>query len=509
MIRKYILIFFLITLIVRASTWLLPLQRDAIGYAYNGREIVNGAVLYRDMWDHKPPGIYFLNAAVYKISFPVFIQSLRFVSMFASFLAALALFFVLRQYFSERISAVTTILFSIFSNVYFLNVGDNLVEGYMLPVLVFLYYAIIQAYRTNHKGWYFITGICLGILFLFKQIGILPFGAIGLFLFLEKKYKAIAPLILIAIGTIIALIPFAAYIVKNNIASETFDAVFLYNMVYSQQPLEIRSIGQSLYYAMQVILATLLFWVFAATGALQKKYSRLDVFFLLLFFASFIGVTMGGKFAFTRHYFLLLFPSLSYFVAKALREMNTLYSRRSARVLLSIGTGAILFPSIIMQGQAVLSGLYYTGAINLEKKEMQYLLGLPQYNFVEEQKVTQSVAKYLQRHLAPGDRILNWGAEPELYVYTNTSSPSRYYYNFPLNGIFIKGDSMLPQRRLMFMKELEKDKPMFIIVNNDEGKHQVSFAALEFDEFKTFLGIYYMKDTEIGSFIIFKRSDRT
>lgn len=504
MTRKYILLSIGLIFLLRASVWLLPMQRDGVGYAYIGKQITQGAVIYKDVWDHKPPGVYFLNAVIYKFSPQAYVQGLRMASLITAVSAAILLFFFLRQYVSVKTAGITTFFFSIFSNVYFLTVGDNLIEGYMLPFLILLFIAFDLALRQGKNIWLVLTGILLGILFLFKQIGILPFGAIVLFLVLEKRLKALTPLLLIMIGIVAAVAPFAAYVIKNNIVNETFDAIFLYNIVYSRQPLEIRSLAQSLYYAMQVILASLLFWVLAATGALQKKYSRLDILFLLLFFASFIGVAMGGKFAFTRHYFLLLFPSLSYFVAKALDDISAFYKQKRIRLLLIIGTAAVLLPSIIMQVQVLLSGFFYTGTVNFEKREMQYLLGLPQYNYVEEQKITRSVAKYLQARLASAERILNWGAEPELYLYTKTSSSTRYFYNFSLNGTFIKGDPMLAERRKIFMKEIEENKPIFVIVNGIEVKHQPGFDSLDFPEFKNFLHQYYRRETTIGNFIIFR-----
>lgn len=489
-IRKHILVFFVLTLIVRGSSWTLPFQRDAIGYAYNGREIVNGAVLYRDMWDHKPPAIYFLNAAVYK-TFPTFyLQSLRIVSLLSSFLSAVFLFYLLRHFFAEKVAGLTTAFYAIFSNVYFLTVGDNLVEGYMLPILVCCYYSFI-------KKRYFLSGIFLGILFLFKQVGILPLGALIFHLITEKKYKALTPLILIGMGIALSLLPFVYYVEVNGIVKETWDAIYTYNVIYSRQPMTIASMGQSLYYATQVVLGALPFWVLAAVGLAQKKYLRTDILFLLLFLFSLIGTAMGGKFAFTRHYFLLVFPALSYFVAKS-------FDALAHQKFLTFFVAGLILPSVIMQGQVVLSGLYYADKLGGSQKEMQYLLGLPQYNFVEEQKLSQRVITYLKQYVREGDYIVDWGAEPELYVLTDTAAPTRYYYNFPLNGVFISGDPKLPERRRVFMSEIEKNKPSIIIVNKEATKHQSSFEELDFLEFKKFIGDHYSSQVTIGNFIIFR-----
>lgn len=495
--RKYIFIFFVITLFLRGSSWLLPLQRDAIGYAYNGREIANGAVLYRDMWDHKPPGIYFFNAAVYALSRQAFIPNLRIASFLSSFFSAVLLFYLLRQFFSEKTAGMATGLYAIFSNVYFLSVGDNLVEGYMLPILLSAYYLFV-------KKRYLLTGIFLGILFLFKQVGILPLAGLGLYLVVEKKREAFIPIMLTGAGIVVALTPFFVYVLRHNILIETWDAVYQYNVLYSRQAVSISSLGQSFYYVVQVILASLLFWTLGAAGLVHRKYTRIDILFLLLLLSSFVGIAMGGRFAFTRHYFLLIFPSLSYFVAKTLDALVVIPKTKFLKTFSILSAAAIFFPSAIMQGQVILSGLYYSEAIDFGKKEMQYLLGLPQYNFIEEQKTYRQIVAYLRRYVSPGDRILDWGAEPELYMFTDTVPPTRYYYNFPLNGVFIKSDPMFAERRKIFMKEIEENKPIFVIANDTEVKHQPGFDSLDFPEFKNFLHQYYRRETTIGNFIIFR-----
>ena len=44
--------------------------RDVGGYAYGGWRISHGEVLYRDVWDHKPPLLYFVYAGLFRIFSP-------------------------------------------------------------------------------------------------------------------------------------------------------------------------------------------------------------------------------------------------------------------------------------------------------------------------------------------------------------------------------------------------------------------------------------------------------
>jgi hypothetical protein len=48
-----------------------PIGRDQATYCVIGQGLLNGARLYRDLWDNKPPGIFYLYAAIVKIFGPV------------------------------------------------------------------------------------------------------------------------------------------------------------------------------------------------------------------------------------------------------------------------------------------------------------------------------------------------------------------------------------------------------------------------------------------------------
>jgi len=48
--------------LVRLPSYLAPIGRDSGVFLYHGARILAGEVPYRDLWDHKPPGIYYLDA---------------------------------------------------------------------------------------------------------------------------------------------------------------------------------------------------------------------------------------------------------------------------------------------------------------------------------------------------------------------------------------------------------------------------------------------------------------
>lgn len=495
---------FFVILVLRSSVWNLPFVRDAFGYAYVGSELSKGAILYKEVWDHKPPGVYILDAIIYKISPIFYLHAIKIFNVFISFAGTYFFYKLLRNFFDHKTSFISTILFCVFSNIYMLNQGDNMVEAYMVPLVVLIYYFFIKSLSGRLKTFSFITGILLGISFIFKQVGILPLIAIVIYVSIYEKKMFISRLFYFLAGIFSIVVPFVFYFFLQNAAFEALEAVFLYNFSYSGQGYSFLSIGQSLFYLLQVILATFLFWFLFLVGILKKNRNKFSNLFLLFFIFSFLGAGMGGKFAFSKNYLLLILPSMGYFVGCALEEIREkIIKKTETKILVFVVILFLLLPSVLLQMQAVLAGFYFKGIFNPGSRETIYSIGLPNFNFVEEEKKFYKIAKYVQMNVKEGTPILNWGAEPEMYLLTRTSSSTRFFYNFPLNGIFIK-DNYLTQRRKIFIQELAASKPEIIVTNKNEERHKPSFKNLEFTEFKEFVGKNYVLEREIEGYLVFR-----
>ncbi|MBI2028418.1 MAG: glycosyltransferase family 39 protein [Candidatus Levybacteria bacterium] len=498
------MLIFLISLIalLKISVWTLPFVRDGFGYAYVGGRIAQGAILFKDVWDHKPPGVYFLDALTYLI-FPDYIFGVRILSLVASVTSAIFFYCLIKSLFNSRTAFLTTVLFSIFTNVYMVTQGDNLVESYMIPFVSLSYILFIKAYQSKKILFFMLTGVVVGILFIFKQVGILAFFAFALFIFWKDK-KRFRNTFYLGIGVIVPLVPFVLYFYLNNAFAEALDAIFLYNFIYSRQGYSVSSISQSIYYLIQVLFATLLMWVLGIIGLIGRKLREKDFMFLILFLFAFLGTMLGGKFAFSRNYFLLLFPALGYFAAVAIDQILSKipkddFLKKTAFTVFTF----LLFPSIILHVQSILSGLHFAGLFDPGERQTLYALGLPNYSFISDEKIYYSIANYLRKHVQKGDSILDFGAEPEFYLLTKTYSPTRFFYNFPLNGVFIS-DERQEKRREIMMSDILIKKPLYIVTNREEERYKPSFKNLKFPEFKEFVEKYYFLEKEIGNYMIFR-----
>jgi 4-amino-4-deoxy-L-arabinose transferase-like glycosyltransferase len=110
--RKHIFLSLLLSLLVKIpiSPYFYPFpDRDSGVFAYIGRRILNGDLPYRDVWDHKPPLIFYLNALGLKIA-P---DSLWGIWLLSVILLAVAIFCSLKllsRLFNSEIALVSTVI---------------------------------------------------------------------------------------------------------------------------------------------------------------------------------------------------------------------------------------------------------------------------------------------------------------------------------------------------------------------------------------------------------------
>lgn len=501
--KRRVLLLFLVILALRISTWTLPLLRDGFGYAYIGKEVGRGAIIYRDVWDHKPPGVYAINAFLYHLSPQHFIITIRLTNVIVSFVASYLLFLLLVRYFSSRIAFVSTLLYAIFSNVYMIAQGDNLIETYMLPVLT-LFYLISIRMITQHKyKWYIVSGLLISILLSLKQVGIFPFLPLIPILFFGKK-RVIA-IVLICIGLAIGILPWWFYFYSQHAVADALDGIYFYNLTYSRPAFDLSAYGQSLYYIIQVTLAAFPFWILTVLGLFSKRKTELRRLFLAWLLVSVASLFLGGKYAFTRHYFLIVLPAASYFVALALEDIVYILKQTSiVRTYIKIAVLFVFIPPVSLQMQFIISGLYFRDYMPLSIQEAQYVLGLTNYNFITSEKILYRIASYIDDHSKDNASIVEWGAEPEIYLMSKTSAPTKYFYNFPINGLFIQNEPKFDNRRTTFISDITRLRPIYIIMNEKADRHQLSYEDLDFPQLKNILRDRYVLETQIGNYLLFR-----
>lgn len=160
-------------------------------YQVLGKAINHGEVLYRDVWDNKPPLLYVTYALFNSDQF-----SVRLASLVVGLLAAIALFFLSQKLFNKNLlaSVITTVLFSILFATPFIEGNIANAENFMLlpVILAGLFINQLSNLKQHKLKPELFAGLLLGIAFLFKIVALFDFAAFFIFLVISTLPKKLS-----------------------------------------------------------------------------------------------------------------------------------------------------------------------------------------------------------------------------------------------------------------------------------------------------------------------------
>jgi len=151
----------------------IPLQTDTGMWAYIGARILDGARLYRDLWESKPPGIYYTFAAVEGLFGRAAVPALLWMDAALS-LAVLGLTYRLARRFASRTASAGAVclLSIVFCHRVLADWGDN-VEKFTALFEVTACLLLLDGVQRRRWTWRLpAAGICCGAAALFKQTGV-------------------------------------------------------------------------------------------------------------------------------------------------------------------------------------------------------------------------------------------------------------------------------------------------------------------------------------------------
>ena len=136
---------------------------------YGASQILDGAVLYRDIWSSYAPGQYYLIALAFRIFGELIIVE-RMLSVFINSMIVFSVFLLARRLVPCRYALFSWFLtLALFTK--YLMYGSPTTTALMLCLLSCL--SLIKAFETNYRKWWLLTGIFLGLTAIFRH----DFGA--------------------------------------------------------------------------------------------------------------------------------------------------------------------------------------------------------------------------------------------------------------------------------------------------------------------------------------------
>lgn len=448
-IRKHFIIFSLILFgifLLRFPSLYEPFWYGDEGiFAAVGRNLNLGGTLYQTAWDNKPPMIYLTYGAIFKF-FGVSMFSLRLTTAVIVLATAAVIYEIAQAVSGERRALWAMAIFGLLSSLRLIEGNLALTEIYMvLPISL----AILISVKRNFDYWsLFLAGGLFAIGSLYKQVGALEAGALGLFLFLYSRsfVDYFKKGLIMTSGFLIPYFLTLGYFASKNLVGEYIFGAYTYYQIY---------LSESPQYAFFINLAKILpILAIFSYGLWKKRQKEVSVFHLFLLWGafSFLGSFFSGRTY--GHYLIQSVPPLSLILA-------------NFKVPTRIRLPAVIFALIFVIPIVVLIKILFTGVSGNPFEQFSYFRnfydfatgakGVDEYNNYFDGNVNSIMTSrdYLEKRGAKGKGIYVWGDWPWLYAITDAKNPSRFVTSFHVFGV--------PYGREEVIEGISKSPPDYIV----------------------------------------------
>ena len=322
-----LLVSFSLLLISTKSSPLYPLNDwgDANAYFTMGKGMMNGKVLYRDLFEQKGPLLYFIHGLSYLISSRSFLG----VFIFETFSFSFFLFFsykLISLFFEPKYALIwLPIIAVVILNLKSFTHGDS-AEEFCLPFLAFSLYSLFDYFKNVYPRpisdkWVFWNGVVAGCV-LWIKFSLLGFWfgwivSICICLLVNKQtFLAIKKSLLFLSGMAAATLPWLGYFGISHAIPEWINTYLLVNVTDYPNNLSVLPL-------FHFILSVILFQVkenpifnvclglgiifFMLSNKIIKSLLH-RILLLFCFLSLFLGIYAGGR-GFI-YYYLILAPFL-------------------------------------------------------------------------------------------------------------------------------------------------------------------------------------------------------
>lgn len=408
-------------------------------YQVLGDAINNGRLLYLEIWDNKPPLLYWLYGIFSSDQFTV-----RLASLIFGILTVFVFYLLSRKIFRNgRISFISTALLAVL-------LGSPLLEGNIANAENFMLLPILgSALLVFNLSSLFLAGILLGIAFLFKIVAIFDFAAFFLFLFLIFLAKKINRKNILSVikkeaffffGFSLPILVTALFFFLSGAFLPFFKAAFLANVGYVDYGNRL-IIPQGFLILKLIILSIFVFIIFTK----REKMSPSSIFILLWF-----GFSLFNAFFSQRpytHYLLVLLPSISLLVGIIIEDLKL---RKITFPLLAISLLLVLI-NFGVYGKTIFYYQNFISFVSGNKNVYSY------YKFFDRRTLTDyELAMYVKLHTDDLDSIFIWGNNAQVYTLTEKLPPGRYAVAYHITST---KDGIRQTQ-----EDLDRTKPKMVII---------------------------------------------
>lgn len=410
-------------------------------FAFFGWRLLEGDRLYIDIWDNKPPGIFWINALALAAGGGSYLAVVLFAAA-AVVAAHVAFYLAASAAYSRGAAALATMLLAVYLTHGHYSGGSNRTETYVAALELAAIAIYTRAFARPTAAAWLAAGACCGLAFCFKQVGLAAFGAIVLHQVLiavegAVAWRLVAPrLLLLATGLAAAAGAAAGALALRGELAGAIDAAFLYNRVYfanhsTRLPFSFANAELLRRHVLDILTLPLLLAAAALLHAVLWRLrpagrpAPLDEALrpargacpspLLLFIPWLLAAAYGallGPHGFLHYVTPLIAPLAlvgAYLLHVLMAEASLLGAlQRRASVCLAF-VAAVYFA-------------WHAGALQFEKVSTVFVHRIERGERTVEERTAQAVASLTE----PGDRIHCFGFMPAVYRLSGRAHASRY-----------------------------------------------------------------------------------
>ena len=432
-----------------------PLGRDQATYCVIGQGLLHGQLLYRDLWDNKPPGIFYIYALIVKI-FGHVMWSVGVVDILWLLAISCCIFYFARRYLGMA-AAVLSAIFYAFRHCRQGYVHAGQPETFLM-LFVFAAWFLLQEGERWKVARRLAVGLVLGAAFWLKYnaiaffpfVALLPFadfseldhGSLRVHLLIPWK-DWLGRMLIVAGGFIFAvaavLVSFkvsGAWPAMKEVQLEVLPRygamVFHWSFAFLLFALGHTQDQMGIWWEIMPALTLLFAW--------KRREMALVTPILLLALAGYVSTAMQGRFH--PYYFETCYPFFAMFWAyvldkalKAIKSLQRVFAARHwtvARMLLWVVFASLVLSLLPEESVRAVTEYKYLADWwrNPELSYKMYWWQLPLDKFGDQLRVID----YLKANSQPPEEVYVWGTAPLINFLPQRRTPSRFVSNLALTA---------------------------------------------------------------------------
>lgn len=412
-------------------------------YQTIGFAISEGELLYRDVWDNKPPLIYLLYAFFNGDLFPVKFLSLLFG------IGAISVFFLLCKslFQSVKASVTATFFFALLLGLPFLEGNIANAENFMLFPTLLAFYLIL-----DRKKYFFLAGVLFSLSFLLKAVALFDIAALFFILYLLKKdeihealknrraTETIQQKMKIFAGFLVPFLLFSLYFLFSGIFVDYLRSVFLQNLSYvGYENYFIFPNGLLVLKVFLLLLSLVLLLIFRT-----RLHGTSLVIYGWLLFAVFNAFFSHRPYT---HYILVALPALCLVLGLAIDSVKMRFI-----ALVTVVGLVILFNRFFPYYKK--NTAYYQNYIDY----IQNRKSVEEYQSFFDSITPRDyrLADFIKEFTEPNEEVLLWTNSAQIYYLSHKVPPIRYIASYHISPV--------ESRTKEVLSTIEKNNYRYIIV---------------------------------------------